>query len=94
MKINTLVRLTGDNKRPKMKAVTLIKKRLHVDNEIPQLQAKKSSRELARTVRGQTRSRYARDKSAKLRSDERNIFRTVKIGKKTLARENTRTNAR
>ena len=56
--------------------------------------AKKSSRELARTVRGQTRSRYARDKSAKLRADARNIFRKVEIEKKTLARENTRTNAR
>ena len=57
-------------------------------------EAKKSSRELARTVRGQTRSRYARDKSAKHRSDARNIFRTVKIEKKTLARKIKRTNAR
>ena len=57
-------------------------------------EAKKSSQELALMVRGQTRSRYARDKSAKLRADARNIFRKVEIEKKTLARENTRTNAR
>ena len=57
-------------------------------------EAKKSSRELARTVRGQKRSRHARGKSAKLRSDARNIYRKVKNRKNTLAREITRTNAR